>query len=1246
MTMPAAAAASSVSRLCARVALLLLCLALWIGADGPARAAEGGDYHPDLTKQLGFTIYKNNPSGKQLSGPHAPAAGPALSPEESRKKILLPPGFEARLFASEPEVVNPVAMTWDERGRLWVLELYEYPSGAPAGQTPRDRIKILEDTDGDGKSDKATVWADGLNLACGLLLGNGGAYVGAAPDFLFLQDTDGDGKADKRTVLKTGFGLDDRHELLNGFTWGPDGWLYLTHGVFTHSKVRNPEDPKDTGVTVNAAVARYHPVTKTFEVFADGTSNPWGVDFDRLGNAFVSACVIPHFFHMAPGGLYQRQGGQPAYPYAYGLLPSIVDFLHYRAAHAGIDIYQGNQFPAPWQGLAFFGNIHQSALNLNRLEPTGASFKATKAQHLLGPAKGDFEVGGGNFLVSKDPWFRPVSTQTGPDGALWVMDWYDRYPCYQNAQADPAGVDREHGRIWRVVWVGDQPGKAVPSRPEVAMDLGKLPSPELVKLLGHANSWQRRTAQRVLTERKDGATKTDLATLLHNGATLEGRLAALWTLHSSELLDEATLDTAAADKDPAIRTWAARLTGEQRTGSRPAYQRLAKLSADGEDTVRSGVATATRQYVSGSLTVNTPPPASVAGMGMGGIVGQLIKSSAKSPDPLLPHQIWMAAEPVLSRNPTNALDWLARAGSDYLPLSAVVARKSMHRICDQTDPAVRTAHLNLAVSFLDRLAEHPEMAAAALDGLLEGFRNKGTLPTVPVAPVLAKFYVVPALADKARRLGVRWGDENASLALIQGINDAEAPAARRLEGIQAAREARSEAARSALLQLIQGEKDQGLLVEGIRGLGEIGQPEAAGANAILARWKDLTPVNRRAAGDVLVTRGAWALPLVAALESRSVAAGDVSATAVRTLTRSREEGGALARRASVIFGKVRDADLDKAKLIAAKKRVVLRGEPDIQAGREAARKTCFVCHKLHGEGAEVGPDLTGVGRSTLDALLANIIDPNQIIGAGYENVEVETKEGRTVSGRIVENTATRVRLLSTGPREEVIAKGDIAVENGQPKIRVSELSVMPEGLEQMPDADFRNLIWFLLNPPEDKRPWSPALREELIGDETGAGNRSAQLEPAPVDQESVALWNPAWRLFCPPSEGAPVKLPEFAGRKNVLMTHPDEPGKPATLERSLALPAGTKSALRFSVAAQPEGDWQLRVRVDGAVLHTQVIRSTGAVIRWNDVKLDLSPWAGRTVHLLLENGMGPGPVSFAYWSDLRTNEGDLTAQAR
>src|ERR1051326_7155126 len=179
-------------------------------------AGFSAGYVPRKSGPFDFPVYTNKPAGKQLTGQHAPAASPALSPEEAQKRFTLPPGFEIRLFASEPEVVNPVAMTWDGRGRLWVLELYEYPLGAAKGEKGRDRIKILEDTDADGRADKVTVFADGFSLATGLALGNGGVYVGAAPNFYFLRDTNNDDKADTREVLLTGFGMEDRHELLNG----------------------------------------------------------------------------------------------------------------------------------------------------------------------------------------------------------------------------------------------------------------------------------------------------------------------------------------------------------------------------------------------------------------------------------------------------------------------------------------------------------------------------------------------------------------------------------------------------------------------------------------------------------------------------------------------------------------------------------------------------------------------------------------------------------------------------------------------------------------------------------------------------------------------------------------------------------------------------------------------------------------------------------------------------------------------
>jgi len=1219
-------------------------------------------------KNLGFPTYKNAPPGKQMTGQHAPATTPALSPEEAQKKFTLPPGFEIRLFASEPEVVNPVAMTWDERGRLWVVELYEYPLGAKSGERGRDRIKILEDTDADGRADKVTVFADGFSLATGILLGHGGVLLGQAPHLLLLQDTNapvGAGigafqKANKQTVLLTGFGLEDRHELLNGFTWGPDGQLYMTHGVFTRANVTSPDRPGEPAVRMDAAVARYNFQTKKFEVFADGTSNPWGVDFDRAGNAFLSACVIDHMFHMAPGGIYERQGGQPQFPYAYQLLPSIVDHRHKMAAYAGIQVYLGDQWPAEHYGTIFCGNLHDNAVHQDVLTPHGSTFISSAKQDLV---------------RANDGWFMPVSQQVGPDGALWVMDWYDKYPCYQNARADPEGVDREHGRIWRVVWTGNEKGKPVSSRPQVNMDFSKLTSAQLVERLAHPNVWQRKMAQRVLNDRRDdkvmgllqrqafpqgsagvpraesgvtpdsrpssssaNAQKKSVETSSRRDAEnrppeagaphLEGRLASLWTLHSSGYLADDQLPKAAADKEPTIRAWAARLVGERQLGNAGDLAVLRKLANDSEAIVRTAVATACRQLTSGSLTVNTPTQSPANEQAIAEILAAVIVASPTANDLTLNHLVWMAAEPLVARDPKFAFNLLKQNSIRSAAMTGTLAYKTMRRVCDLQSPT----QLDSALEFLGTLPTNEPLLAFALNGLVDGQNGKALKPAKPTEAVLKLLLTSPRedVARFARQLGALWGDAGAMQSNLALVNDAKAPLEERLKAAQTARQLKNDAARDALLKAITPGNPEPLVLEAVAGLGQLG---GASSEALFAQWKNFSPAARRAAAETLASRNNWASQLLSEIEQKRISASDIPAATIRTLTRSEADFGMLAKRATAIFGRVRDANADKLKLIAAKKDMILKtpGQPDLKAGHEVAKKVCFTCHKLHGEGADIGPDLTGVGRSSLDALLANIIDPNQIIGAGYEMVEVTTKDDRSVSGRMVENTDVRVRLLSAGPKEDVVAKSDIA------KLRVSELSVMPEGLEQMPDADFRSLIAYLLNPPGDKAPFSWKNDAGHGGDAAKSPGKKAGL-----DLESVALWHPEWRVIAPDFEGTPAKLHDYAGKHNVLLTHPFDREKPAALERELTLPAGQKTTLKFSVASHEKGDWELRVLANGKPLQKQVIarKSSNA---WQPVTVDLTPLAGQKVTLRLENAANGWSWEFGYWSAIEMKSESITA---
>lgn len=1034
-------------------------------------------YSPRRATDLGFPVYTNKPLGRQLSGAHAPATTDSLSPEETRKKIAVPPGFEVRLFSAEPEVVNPVAMTWDERGRLWVLELYEYPKGAAPGEKGRDRIKIFEDTDNDGDADTVKVWADGFSLAEGFILGNGGVYLGAPPNLYFLRDTNNDDQADTQEVVLTGFGADDRHELLNGFAWGPDGWLYMTHGVFTYSMVRNPNDPNDDGAKMDAAVARFNPQTKEFEVFADGTSNPWGVDWNAHGDAFVEACVIHHLFHMAPGGLYNRQGGTWPNPYGYVQdlpskgLPAIVDWRHYRAAHAGICVYQGNQWPSEWRGLVFLGNIHENAVNTDRLTPVGSTYQADREIRHLGPYQGPHQMGGGTFFASADPWVMPVSVQTGPDGALWVMDWYDRYPCYQNAMADPDGVDREHGRIWRVVWTGNAPGKPVPSRPSLDMDLKRLDSKELVALLDHDNIWQRRQAQRLLRERErakaEGAEEAEkhiLALAGHASARLEARLAAVWSLPPEKLGEH--LDEWAADSETDIRVWAARYTGQAKQVNSRALDRLRKLASDPEPRVRAAAAVALRQFTAGSLTVNRGSPPAGPDVDLTAQFQALLNRPSVEGDFYYPHIVWMAMEPRVAANPKPMMDLLAANPSS---VSAYCARRIMRRICDLVESPGRAENLNSAMTWLGMIAGKTELVEAALDGLIEAQKSKGAPPTLNMEPILTALTANPAVADKAQRLASTFGDERAQRMLVARINDGSATPEERLRGVAAAREAKSGHARNELLNLIRTEGvlapewEARLKTEAVQALAAFGQETA---RDIVDHWKFLPLPARIVAAESLVRSTRTARTLLGAVERGAVPAADISATARRALAKS--DDGNIVRNAERLLGKYRQPGADKLKLIEEKKKVALNGQPDYANGYQMAKTACFVCHKLYGEGADVGPELTGVGRSTLDALLHNVIDPNEVIGNGYETTEVVLKDDTTLTGRLVEETDTRIKLLASGPTEHTIAKTDIKMVDGRPAVRRLELSLMPEGLEQIPDKDFRDMIQYILNPPQER----------------------------------------------------------------------------------------------------------------------------------------------------------------------------------
>ena len=409
---------------------------------------------------------------RQDQPPNAP-----YSPQEALNKFAVPEGFKVELVASEPEIVNPIAMAFDDRGRIWITESIEYPrKSAGAG---RDRVKILEDTSGDGRADKVSIFADGLNIPTGVAIGYGGVWVLNAPDLLFMREKEG--KEVSREVVLTGFGRTDTHELPNSLTWGPDGWLYGLNGVFNQCRVQSNNGRE---YKFNCALWRVHPRTREFQVVAEGTSNPYGLAWDTEGSAIVEAChwANDHLFHFVETGHYQRQAG--AFPPFTIPIGSITDHGHQKTAYCGIAFLDTDAYPPQFRERIVVGNIHGGAINVDRLQRDGATYLA----------KGEADLLNGN-----DAWFMPVALKVGPDGCLYVLDWYDRYHCSQDAARDPEGVDRLKGRLYRLRYK-DSPRV-------LKLDLATETDDQLIARLASGNVYFREAAQRILMERLVGRSR-------------------------------------------------------------------------------------------------------------------------------------------------------------------------------------------------------------------------------------------------------------------------------------------------------------------------------------------------------------------------------------------------------------------------------------------------------------------------------------------------------------------------------------------------------------------------------------------------------------------------------------------------------------------------------------------------------------------------------------------------------------------
>jgi putative membrane-bound dehydrogenase-like protein len=948
-----------------------------------------------------------------------------LTGEQAVAKMTVPAGFEVKLYASEPAITQPMAFCWDDRGRLWVAENRDYEARNKGFSGSGDsRILILEDTDGDGRMDTRKVFLEGIPFPAAIAWGFGGLWLGAPPNLLFVPDRDGDDRADGELEVRlTGWGIQDRHETLNSFRWGPDGWLYGCQGYATRSNVGKPADggriyragepfPEKPAVLdpqfIDGGVWRYHPTKDRFEVVAHGFSNPWGLDFDDHGQMFITACVIPHLWHVVPGGIYHRQGGRHINPHVYADIKTIADH-HHRSAHGGARIYLADELPREYRGRIFMANIHERALLTDILEPQGSGFIG---RH------------GDDPLLANDPQWVGFSIEIGPDGAVYILDWHD---------ADICGIAVHHkhtGRIFRFA------PKGLPGR--TGLDLAAQSDLELVELQRHRNDWYVQRArvllqQRAAEGRLDSRAADRLREMFARSPDAAGKLRALWALHVTGHLPTERLLPLLEHPEPYLRGWAVQLLCEDFAPGPEAREKFAAMArSDPSPVVRLYLAAALQR-----LPADQRWP----------IAAALVRHGEDAGDHNLPKMIWFGVEPLVVDNPGKAL---ALATHSELPLvTQFIARR-----------ATAGKHLDaVAAALAAARSAGPRLALleGMRDGLISLGRRELSAPdNWPAAEAALLAGGDSVLHDVITQIGQLFGDAKAAAAQLATLQDAAVSPDRRRTILQAfARDSYLPALPAALALL----DDAELRRDAIRALA--GFEDRRVPPELLRRYAGWSAADRAETVLTLAARRSSAEPLLAALKAGAIPRRDVSAFAARQLQR------VLGPSFVDYWGPLVPPAEDKLADMARFRRLLTDGvlaRADLVNGRAVYERTCAACHVLYGEGGRIGPDITGSNRANLDYILAEIINPSEVIQEGYHLVTITTRDGRTLAGNIAAEDEQQVTLRLIG-EDTILARSEILARE------TSAVSMMPEGLlKSLSQDEVRDLIGYLRT--TQQVPWS------------------------------------------------------------------------------------------------------------------------------------------------------------------------------
>ena len=1022
--------------------------------EGEWEISTGGDYTPGkaVAEKPARAAYEEFRESNRVLGRAEQVHGPKLSPDEAAKTFTTTDGLTVEQLLAEPDIAQPFHFSYDGRGRLWVIHSLQYPYPAGLRMLSRDRyyrahydkvplppphhdrgadlVTIHEDTDGDGRYDSRKVFVDGLNMANAVLPGKGGVWVMNSPYLLFYPDADGDDVPDGDPVAHlAGFGFEDSHSTANGLAWGPDGWIYGGQGSTVSCRVTRPGlDPEGHPGTYfeGCMVWRYHPETRAFELFAEGSGNTFGLEFDGVGRLYSGHNGGgTRGWHYVQGGFYQMQGvdpgkfGPPRNPYAFGDLPmmttkdAVVRFTHFGA------FADGTAIPKPLRGMLFAIDPLHNEIIATKWQPRGSTFET---------------VDHGVVVKSSDEAFRPVYLANAPDGSIHVADMYEYYIAhgqhYQN-QIDPTT-----GRIYRVA------GAGMKLESDYAM-VGKS-SDELITLLGHPNKWHRRTAVRLLGERGDEATVPKLKELALNGSG-PAALHSLWALYQVAGLDDATAEKTLAHADAAVRGWTVRLLGDaygiqRNLGQPPARTEayplatnvfaslLARAAVEPDAEVRSQMASTARRLANEQAFP---------------LLAALLTHDEDVADPYIPLLCWWVLEAHL---PSSTDDVMALFEIRALWDKAIVKEQLLPRIARRFAVEGKRQDL-LQLAKLLRLAPGPEQAGRLLIGFEEAYRGR-TMTALPEE-------LLTAIADSGgASLGIRLrqGDEAAVKEALALVADAKAPLDERLRYTRSFGEVKRAEAVPVLLSLATGGGEVDLRRAAFASLGAYDDPAIAAET--LTNLPKLPEAVRPAAFTLLGSRPAWAESLIAALQSGalplSLVPGDV-ADQLRS-----HSGESVRVAAAKLFPKAETAGMDFNAKIAALEVALKKAPGSPYAGEVIYDQRCASCHKLFFKGGNIGPELTGYQRDNLGTMLISIVNPNAEIREGFQFITVKTKDGRTLGGFQIDRDNQVTVLRGLDGQDLTLSAAEI--DTVEPMGR----SLMPEGLlEGLDEQQWRDLFAYL-----------------------------------------------------------------------------------------------------------------------------------------------------------------------------------------